>query len=1112
MIKKIISLIVVYVFLIAGTGYPAVFSNGKLRPAMEFGRSTDDGLETITREFDKLLKHWKKVARLLEESPFSNVMPIYKNLYEFSTRPWFKYSTKLKKLFNMIDKDLWREYKDKPHLFIEKVSMEKWKYITRDDDFIKLYKEAVKSYASYTGSGKIAQGIDPAAELFFKAGQNKHEPMWLKLRITANVLLRHGSSQTPDDIREEVENTLKAHNLIHKDAVIKTEEVEYFLEQLASVRLIGKRVEKLTDLDRQMGLYSIETRTAYIVNNESRLAIWANDWEYIGNEIKEVIENKEELKARLLEYESICEQLWPNYFVEDFNAVMFAAAGLDPDMQKILLEKISDFETDDPADFYNHRIFDDIRLTLLPSSGISSDWLKHYASNLIGKTLVIVSPEISYHKGGLAHVLNDETIAMLRFAKTHGLSVVWVEPYYKDSEGDRERVKEFEVMYKGIPIATEIYKCNKVFNIPNEEGEIETFEIPTYQIRDKGHKLIHTIYKYKEPGKDGPDRPVTLFEFSNFFPQSVVEALNLMLNEGNGDWKNPVILPQDGQCLSFSFWRRWMYAFNKSTYKLLKSVPVIGRTHTYKNRGRIWFDSLEDAHKFLDKQLHGLSRAYHHYWIGKDVNGQGQPKYVVDLSSSGLRTSEAVTGVARIHVFEMNPLDPRNIEKSVTNGDELGRTAELFNKTARALYKDLISKTIDYLAPDRIKRIKKERKRSLVRILEKKTEGVHGYMKINTDEITLTAALRGVPEKLPMGPEISDKYNMDIKMAPAWTPGNIREWVKQGVQIVIFGNRQEYGDSEHICDELKALAEEIKLDKETNKENSSYAKGTFIFVDKFTPGEKRALLSAADIQMLISAREKTKGTEAAGLSETNSAGNYSITIGPVWIEGILNSAPLINFDKPGMGGTVTPYADTEGAYFNTVMRLVKQYKENYEDFAKNQQAARVLNQTMKIARTGAAYLRFYNDVVMDKETFDIELEYRNPVLTKAGVELNGIYVGKLSPELDEDNISKGIVTVEAELFLSPGVQPPEVAVNTNVDADPKKDNWEEHVLKLDSFDGHRAVYSLEIKAHPDRKNAALTWRLGPGGWLADVYSDAKIIIEQSISTTAQTIKEINIDL
>ncbi|MEK6732176.1 MAG: alpha-amylase family glycosyl hydrolase [Candidatus Omnitrophota bacterium] len=917
---------------------------------------------------------------------------------------------------------------------------------------------------------KLLKGMmDPASLLFLRSGQIVTEPKWLKLQTALDMVLIEEGPVTAEGIREKLESKMKALGILKQDAKLSAEYVVGLLGELSASGLI----------EREKGYYKIsgdkKRRTA---------ALWCNDYDYIRKEIESKLGDSSQLNALLLSYEKYAKELWPYYPVEAFYPIWDAVSTMDEAAQQKLIAGISGIEKTYGSEgasenFYSHTIFDSIRLTLLPPSKIPDDWLKKYAPNLIGKTIVIAAPEISRMAGGLGRVTVSKSVAIKRFIKDKA-RLVWAEPYYNDFNEDpgEKIIDDLEVEFRGRVIHVEVYRRIKEIAVPNERGETEIFEMEDYLIRDKERYYVGKLYKY---GKE--DSRVTQDEFTDFFSAAVTELVNRMAqmadeSSGKEGWGNILLSLHDSQVLPAAFYRRYLYQKDSEKYAALARIPISGVTHTYNNRAIKYFKNLKEAREFL-RDKRGIKDEYHWYYLSKLPDGQ----IVVDDSSVGLRTSHMPNGVSRIHAFEVSEIDALPL-RGLANGDLRELSAKEFRKILLELYPDA---DVEHPTIEQMIAADKKAKEKLISMLKEKKSSpliISGYLELDPEKIIISYSGRLVPEKLGIGEgRIEEGGTEDLK---AFTKENIRKIVKKGAQVIFFANAQPYRESIALYRELRRLAEEIEDDKKKNGENSAY-KGTFILVDKFTPEEQRVLLAATNVQGQVSRR----GTGAEEFKEADVTASGGKQLAAPWIEG----GTQISLGSVGVN-LIVPCDNTEGAFWEAFNRDIDFYNNNREAYARNEVNSIPLSRKLTVSNTIAAYLIWWSEVIGENETFDIKLMGKNDAMTEANINLSahGIQISRAEPALGETlpvDLSDGKEEVFIEILIAPGVEPPRAYVRTNAMSSPDTPDdaaWVTIPLELEYFQNGKAIYKTILKGIR-RQDCALTFRVG-NVWLGEPGTNA----------------------
>ena len=918
---------------------------------------------------------------------------------------------------------------------------------------------------------KLAMGmLDSAALLFLRSGQIVTEPKWAKLQTALSIVLIEKRPVTVERIRERLESQMKALGILKQDLKLSAEYAAGLLDELLAVGLIKK----------EKGCYSISGDREC-----RRAALWCNDYDYIRKEIESKLEDLSQLNALLLSYEKYAKELWPYYPVEAYYPIWDAVSTMDKTMETRLVSDISEIEKryaleDRLKEFYSHPIFNTIRLTLLPASEMSEDWLEKYAPNLIGKTIIIAAPEISRMAGGLGRVTVSKSVAIERFIKDKA-RLVWVEPLYNDFDEDSggKIMDDLEVEFRGKVIQCEVYRRIKEIAVPDERGDIQIFKIPDYLVRDKERYYVGKLYKYEQE-----DSRVTQDEFSDFFSAAVIALTNRMAkmaDDTNGEkgWKNILLNLHDGQILPAAFYRRYLYQKDPEKYAALARIPISGVTHTYNNRIKLYFRSIEEARAFLRDKM-GIENKYHWYYLSMLPDGQ----IVVDNSSAGLRTSHVSSGVSRIQGFEMSMTDALPLY-GISNGDLRELSAIEFRKILLGLYPEA---DVEHPTIDQMIAADKKAKENLIAMLREKKNNpliISGYLEIDPEKIIISYSGRLVPEKFGIGEgRVEDEGGTeDLK---AFTKENIKRAVREGAQIIIFGNVQPYKASVRIYNELRELAREIEGDKDGNGENSVY-KGVFILVDKFTPDEQRVLLAATQLQGQISRRK----TGAEEFKEANVAVSGGKQIAAPWIEG----GTQISLGKVGVN-LIVPYDNTEEAFLRAFERDIDFYNISRRDYAWNEVVSIALSRKLNVANEMSAYLTWWSNEIGRESAFDINLVPRNDAMTEANVKLSirGIQISRVEPSLGEielTDFSEGRKDVSINLRIAPGVEPPRVYIETNaLSSSDSPDNlaWTIIPLELVNFYQGKAMYVAHIEGIK-REKFDLTWRVADI-WLGKPYNNA----------------------
>ncbi|MBF0253209.1 MAG: hypothetical protein HQL29_05270 [Candidatus Omnitrophica bacterium] len=327
-------------------------------------------------------------------------------------------------------------------------------------------------------------------------------------------------------------------------------------------------------------------------------------------------ENKQEklLSALyLLNDIAMSQNLYP---VERTTPIKHAVSLLDKREQKKLIAVLKS----EKAEEYRNLIVVDEILLMLDEAYDFKNWIKRFASELKGRTLWQISPEIWHEAGGLARVMQYHGAEIKKLLKDSNTSLKHVEPHYqnrinangvaekldytsdsltyplRNSKGEKklEEVTRFKVKMGNKYIDTVVSKGI------NELG-IEVYLIRDIQ-QDGSSFFVHSLYNYNNPNDKGNDekwdkaRP-TWEEFSVYYSKAALQFVKWQeadekLKKGK-DWKGPVLHLNDSQVALISAYRQIELdieiknKINDPTYQIdpvLDDMVIAMTTHTYRNR------------------------------------------------------------------------------------------------------------------------------------------------------------------------------------------------------------------------------------------------------------------------------------------------------------------------------------------------------------------------------------------------------------------------------------------------------------------------------------------------------------------------------------------------
>ena len=516
---------------------------------------------------------------------------------------------------------------------------------------------------------------------------------------------------------------------------------------------------------------------------------------------------------------------------------------------------------------------------------------------------------------------------------------------------------------------------------------LNEYDIPAYRIRDLSpsdpeypQKVLQemsaeeaareasrpsyadTLYRYKT--RQNPDVvAVTPDVFMEFFSKATMELTRRLeekkrMEEGD-HWKPPVIQHHDGQTLPLSLWHAAFYAgqpsgITQAEIDYLKQFPLVGTTHTIKNRGVFGdWDFVGDYESIV--KLMGVPEDLLWTLARKAVNGKGEMVSVWDGSSGGVRTTRVSQGVSAIHADKMARLDPGLLLYALTNGSNRAFSMKHLFHAMQDPDLNYWPRKPEKLIPEEVAKVKRKAK---TRLSERIKD-----IDLNPDQMVVSYSGRLVEEK--------------AGRKKAFTNENVIEMVKQGMQVVIFGNVQPYKESTDLAADLVNLRDRILQLKEKDPD---LWPGQFIFKPGFSIDEQLQLLAATDVQVQYS----DLLTGAAEYTESDVGSNGGLQLSPPYWEGIIGKqGVVVNWDEM-TGNTLVPKADTPQAVLETIMNAKNLYdsKDPQKHLSVLQSQALKISRVLEAKLTAAAYLRVMNAAIQRGSSLPAkrqlaELEARN---------------------------------------------------------------------------------------------------------------------------------------
>ncbi|MFH1552520.1 MAG: hypothetical protein ABID83_02625, partial [Candidatus Omnitrophota bacterium] len=406
---------------------------------------------------------------------------------------------------------------------------------------------------------------------------------------------------------------------------------------------------------------------------------------------------------------------------------------------------------------------------------------------------------------------------------------------------------------------------------------------------------------------------------------------------------------------------------------VLENSIMFFTTHTYGNRREYQLRGGEG-----DNVLEFMEIPDRYHELFKHLREGGEAIY--DMTSAGLRTADGQSAVSRAHADDVRKYDewvnytedPNLAEYyremgvevnllAISNGDHRANTAVFFNEKLRKLFGDDVD--VEHPTPEQVFEAKKKAKEELRLAKGQEFYSSHeemgqGQQILNPDQLVVSYSGRLVMEKAGRGFEVS--RGKDGR--GAFDDKNIEELVKQGAQVVIYGNVQTNNVS---SDALKKGL--IELTK--NLKEKGYP-GKLIFVPRFSLSDQSALLAATDVQV----QDSYPRTEAAGFTEADISATGGIEVGTRRDdnnvgEGLFQAQGFpMDINNPGVGNVLVPEKLNAESYLKILLLLLEKYKSG--DLKHYQATSVRLSRALEARLTSAAYLREFSKAVEYKEVWE----------------------------------------------------------------------------------------------------------------------------------------------
>jgi len=617
---------------------------------------------------------------------------------------------------------------------------------------------------------------------------------------------------------------------------------------------------------------------------------------------------KDRLKDILSAYEEATKQ-WPLYPVEARWPILKAVALMEPDTQKNLLEFLTQ---DNPsAEALKNLALIDAILLMLNEHPLEG-WLERYAPQLLGRTIYYISPETWLAAGGLGRVGQYHTTKASELMGQDA-SMVTIEPYYLFMlTADQQ---EMPVDYTQVPVPIEDLTTEPIdeFSVTVRGKEViaqvfkgkNKYGIEAYLIKDRDNFYTKLIYRYgKEFGT------AEWHEFTEFFSKASVELVRRLEAEKQTtqqtSYRAPVLWFNDGQMGPAPLFKRMLDESSND----LKDAVVAMTTHTYVHRGT--YGSVP-GEEIVDEM--GIPHNKWHYFIRHNT-----PDGWFDFTSAGIRNADIANAVSAIHGIEMGPIDKTTHVFGITNGDDRDASGEVFRRLLKTLFPE---SDPEHPTAEQIVQVKRQAKLELG---------------LNPDQVVISYSGRLVPEKAGRKRAFHDE--------------NIEALVKEGAQIVIYGNVQTH--TQWMFEQLQELAHKV----------NEMGPGKLIIKTGWGIPEQRALLAATDLQV----QDSDRHTGAAEYTEADVSLNGGLQMGAPWIEGIIQrQGVILNRNNLGSGNTLIPYNASRHAYLDAMQWVVTSFNQNPKWLATYQATSVRLSRVLDARMTAAAYLRQFGAAFDRKE-------------------------------------------------------------------------------------------------------------------------------------------------
>ncbi len=609
--------------------------------------------------------------------------------------------------------------------------------------------------------------------------------------------------------------------------------------------------------------------------------------------------------------------LWRLDPVEARWPVLKAAATLAPAERAQLASLLRDVERREQT-----RLTDSLSLML--ENAIPKDWLAVEAPQLVGRDIMIVTPEGLFNAaGGLGRVTQYHTSGMARLVGE--LARVWViEPMYRFRLASAGAAAELvPVDYAALARATGATLPQLVrrlsINVRGRDVAIEVHrsDLPDGRIAcllgDPTEYFARVLYAYRRYGQS------SWAEFSEWISEGAVAAIAAEMRERRealgGTYRPPLISAHDAQTALVP---EVKLRLDETGESVLWEAREYFTTHTILNR------SGEEV------ELMGIPEG--HRWAGDRMGW-------LDATSFGVRTADGRNAVSSGHAAEVESIDPDFEIVAISNGTSVTNFADTLRANGAG---DVRNPTVE-----EIRRAKQAAKERLASALGLAPAAQADFAR----RLVVSYSGRMVPEKVSRG------------VGGALVDANLRELARRGVVVVLYGNVQPASpESCRLYDDLVRLSAALIAEGHAGR----------LFVRTgWNQADQIELLAATDLQVQVSDSVrgsslsfrdgKPVGTEAAGYTEAPVGRFAGLQMGPVEVHGLLNRAGLlIDWSRPGSGSVLMAREPTSAAHLQEMLTAVHHFEQEPDRYYAMGQTAYALGVVYDARLTAAEYLRQFS--------------------------------------------------------------------------------------------------------------------------------------------------------